>query len=475
MLRDRISQRLARSDRAPWIITWVVLTGAFAVSLTITILAVSRPAIARDLRTDAASLVWLISGPILATAMSGATAGRLGDLRGHRRVYLVGMVGAAVFALLSALASGAVSLIVFRVLGALIGAATTPSSMAIINLEFPPEKRSSALGYWSLVVAGGPVVGLVIGGPLVDAFGWRAIFVIQAPLLAVAAVVAWLVLPETERAPGTTFDVAGNLTLVISVTALLAGIDRGRPWGWSAPPVIALFVLSVASFGLFVRIESRAAAPLIPLHWFARRSFSIPIFVQFFAQFGYMGGFILAPKLLADVAGASASTSSWMMVPRPLTFAVAGAVSGYLVPRIGIRRYAIVGTGCIVASMAMIAGIARDPVIWVMLLAIALSGLGMGAAQPAIATSVANSVDDADLGVAGATQQLVSQLGTSIGMNLLDTIQVAAVPTAGVGGSFVRAYVVGAAITAGGMALGLLLPRPPGRGRTLGTPLPLDG
>ncbi|HMR97105.1 MAG TPA: MFS transporter, partial [Microthrixaceae bacterium] len=186
------------SDR-PWLVTWTVLFGAFWVSSTITILAVSRPEIAQDLGASVESLVWLISGPTIAVALTGTTAGKLGDLHGHRRVYLIGMVGATVFVALTALAWSGPSLIAFRVLGATIGAATGPSSLALINRMFTPERRSRALGFWSLVVAGGPVVGLVAGGPLVEAFGWRVIFAVQAPLLAVATVVAFVVLPETGR------------------------------------------------------------------------------------------------------------------------------------------------------------------------------------------------------------------------------------------------------------------------------------
>ena len=130
--------------RSPWLVTWVVLVGTFWVASTITILAVSRPLIADDLGASVESLVWLISGPTIAVALTGTTAGKLGDLHGHRRVYLVGLTGATVFVVLTALAWSGPSLIAFRVLGATIGAATGPSSLALINRMFPPERRSRA-------------------------------------------------------------------------------------------------------------------------------------------------------------------------------------------------------------------------------------------------------------------------------------------------------------------------------------------
>lgn len=443
------------SNRRAWLITWVVLGGAFCVSFTITILSVSRPAIAKDLDADPSLLVWLISGPTIAMALSSTMWGKLGDLYGHRRSYLIGMAGATAFALASAGAWDGGSLIAFRVLGALLGAASGPASMAMINLVFPPERRSGALGYWSLVVAGGPVIGLVAGGPLVDAFGWRMIFLLQTPLLLAAFVLAWRVLPRTPPRVGVPIDVPGQATLALSLLALLLGIDRGRPLGWTHPLVLGLFAVAVVSIVLFVVIERRSANPVVPLHYFSRRTFSLPIAIQFFTNFGYMGGFILAPKLLDEVRGLSAGQISLLLIPRPLIFAISGPLAGRVVPRVGVRAFAILGVACMSVSLGILAIVSHDPGTVFVVAAIAISGLGMGSAQPAIATSVANSVDAEDLGIAGATQQLASQVGSSIGMNLLDSIQVARVGPAGVAGSFGQAYAVGAAISAIGMGLAL--------------------
>ncbi|MFZ4519267.1 MAG: MFS transporter [Microthrixaceae bacterium] len=460
LLQRRVEHRARRSDRYPWIVTWVVLFGTFWVASTITILAVSRPTIAADLGTSVESLVWLISGPTIAVAITGTTAGKLGDLHGHRRVYLIGMMGATVFVVLSAVAWSGLSLIAFRVLGATIGAATGPTSLAIINRMFPAEERSRALGFWSLVVAGGPVVGLVVGGPMVDAFGWRAIFVLQAPLLLVATIVSWAVLPETERRRDVHFDVKGQLILSLALAGLLFGIDRAAAWGVTNPWVLASFALVPTALWWFVRVERRVEHPLIPLAWFRRRGFSVPVFVSFFIQFGYMGGFILTPKLLSEVRGLSAEAISLIMVPRPLTFAIAGPVAGWLATRVTARSTVVFGTVCLTFSMAVFALVAPDPGTAAVVLALTLSGVGIGAAQPRIAASVANSVDNADLGIAGATQQLVAQVGTTVGMNLLEAVEVASKGGSGLGTSFSIAYGVGAVVSGCGVVLALFLRDP---------------
>ncbi len=443
----------------PWVVTWTVLAGLFAVGINFTILAVSRPEIAEDLGVDASTLVWLISGPILANALFTATAGKIGDLRGHRRVYLAGMWGSVAFAVLSAVAWDSWSLVAFRVAGAIVGAASGPASLAMINLAFPPARRSTAMGYWSLVAAGGPVIGLVIGGPVVEAFGWRTIFIGQAPLLLIAALLAWRVLPETPRAKHADFDVAGNVALGVSLVALLGAVERGRSWGWGSAATITAFAVAAIAGAAFIVIERRVEHPLIPIRYFALRNFTVPIVLMFFAQLGYMGGFILAPRLLAEVSGEQPGHISNLLIPRPLAFALVGVAAGAITRVLGLRIVAVVGTAFVAGSLWILAATVSDLSTWVVVASIALSGLGMGLVQPAITASVANSVDNSDLGVAGATQQMSVQVETSLGMNLLDSAQAAWVATVGLASSYANAYYLGAAITAVGVIAALFLPR----------------
>lgn len=455
VLQRRAEGRARRSSRYAWIITATVLFGTFWVASTITILAVSRPQIAEDLGASVESLVWLISGPTIALALTGTTAGKLGDLHGHRRVFLAGMSISTVFVLCSALAWSGPSLIVFRVLAATAGAATGPSSLAIINGLFSREDRSKALGFWSLVVAGGPVLGLVIGGPLVETVGWRMIFWAQAPLLALSALLAWFLIPDTPRRRGVHFDVRGQAVLFVVLGWLLFAIDRGAAWGFLSPWVLGALGLSALSTWWFVRVEARQQHPLIPLAWFGRRGFAVPVFVSFFMQFGYMGGFTLTPKLLNEVRGLGADAISLMMIPRPLTFALAGPIAGMLAARISARAAIVAGMASLAISMALFAWISPDPVTWLVVTALTLSGIGVGASLPRLSASVANSVEDVDLGVAGATQQLMAQIGTTVGINLLETVQVAALGAAGVAGSYRVAYGVGAGVSVIGLVVAM--------------------
>src|SRR3954447_3465076 len=182
LFRHRIHHQLRTSDRYPWWVLVTVLAGLFATGFTITILAVSLGIVAKDLDTTATSLTWVVTGPLLGLALTMPLFGKLGDIWGHRRVYLLGFAGFTVGAALTAIAWSGPALIAIRILGSLPGAAIGPASMALIMAAFPEEDRVKVMGWWSVVGAGAPVIGLVAGGPIVEAIGWRWIFIAQVPL-----------------------------------------------------------------------------------------------------------------------------------------------------------------------------------------------------------------------------------------------------------------------------------------------------
>ncbi|MEQ1787301.1 MAG: MFS transporter, partial [Acidimicrobiales bacterium] len=265
MLRERVVEKMAGSPRYPWMVLAVALFGLFSVGFTITILSVSIPRIADELGSDTSTITWVVTGPLLAFAVLGPAMGKLGDIHGHRRIYGLSMACVCVFAALTALSWSAGALIAFRTLGAATGAAVGPASIAIINRLFPRERRVQAMGYWSMVGAGGPVIGVVAGGPIVETFGWRWIFIAQVPLTLAGLLLAMLVLPETERRERVAFDVKGAVVLAVGATSLLFAINRGPLWGWSDPAIITGFVVAPLAIVTFALIERRVAHPLLPL------------------------------------------------------------------------------------------------------------------------------------------------------------------------------------------------------------------
>jgi len=438
LLRDRLTERAQGSPRFRWWVLWTVLAGLFSVNVTFTILAVVLPQIADEFGTSESTMIWVVTGPMLAFGVVAPILGKTGDIFGHRRMYLIGLTGAMVCAALSAVAWSAGSLIAFRVLGSIQGGATGSSSMALIFSEFDRDDRVKAMGWWSLIGAGGPVIGLAIGGPIIDAFGWRWIFAAQVPLSFAALGLAAAVLKETEGHKVPKLDWGGAFTLGLGVSSLLFAFNRGPAWGWSDPRVVAGFVLAPLALAAFAAVERRAEQPLLPLDVLRRRNFSVPIAASTFGNFAYMGGFVLAPLLLTEVYGYNASRIGLFVAVRPLTFSLTAPVAGYLAVRWGERSAARAGMSAVVVSMVAFVLATEEPKPALVLAGLALSGLGLGCAQPSISSSVANAVDEDSLGIASAAQQLVTQVGVVSGIQLMSTIHDATA-------SFTKAYALGAA------------------------------
>ena len=465
LFRDRVVRRVAQSDNYRWWVLWTTLAGLFSVGFTITILTVSLPRIAADLHSDTATLTWIITGPLLAFGVVGPALGKAGDIWGQKRIYLLGLTGAIVYAALTAVAWNAASLITFRVLGAAEGAATGSASMALIMRAFPEGDRVKAMGFWSLVGAGAPVLGVVAGGPIVEHVSWRLIFVAQVPLTLAALVLAAVVLPETGRGERQSLDLSGALSLAASVTSLLFGLNRGPAWGWDHPGVVAAFVLSPLAMAVFIAIERRAQYPLMPLAWFARRNFSLPIAVQFFLNFAYMGSFILTPLFLKEAFGYGETRIGLLTIARPLSFSLSAPAAGYLAVRLGERTAAVTGALCVCASALAWQTVGPGSADVAIMAALALAGVGLGVALPSMAASVANAVEDNHLGIAGATQQLITQLGIVAGIQIAQTVQAARERDAGLVASYHQAYLLAGLVAALGLVAAVFVRRTPRAGR----------
>ena len=423
----------------------VLLSGAFTVSFAITLLVVVLDTVARDLNSTVSVVSWSITAPMLVFAVVGPAFGTLGDLLGHKRVFVAGLLGAGIFAGLAALAPNALSLIVLRTLSAACGSAIGPAGMAFTSRLFEPHERVRPLAMWSFVTAGAPVLGVVAGVPLVSSVGWRVIFLAQAPLCVLGALLAWWLLRDTERQSGAKFDIGGALTLGLGTALVLLGINRGGAWGWTSPAIIAALLVGAATLYAFVQIERRVAAPMVPPAWFRTRNIAFPVMSQSLANFGYMGAFMIVPQMLQLGAGLSLATVGWLIIARPLTFAIVAPIGANVTMRTGERFAGMFGSMTVFTSLVILSTVRVDTPLWLIAFGLALSGLGLGVASPAMTSLLANAVDDSQLGSASAMQQLVSQMGALMGATVMITVQEATVEQ-GILSSYANALVVGASV-----------------------------
>ena len=439
--RARVQARLSGSDRYPRWVLLTALTGMFATTFPVTLLAVSLPTIAEDFDASQTLVAWVISAPLLGSAVALPILGKLGDLYGHRRVFLTGFTISTVVTAATTLAWDPYSLIALRGLAVVVGAATIPSSMALINSVHAPQTRAKAMGWWSLVAAGSPAIGLVVGGPLIDAVGWRPMFGIQAVLSVVPVVAAYLVLRETPRRLDVGFDVLGAVTLAFGAGGFMFALNQAPERGLDGV-VVAALVIGAVGIASFVLVESRVAFPLLPLAFFRRRNFTASLLAALFSGAAYMGGFILAPLLLQSVFAFSVSTTSLVMLVRPLSFSITSPVGGSVATRIGERPVAMFGSLAIAIALALLGVSATSGLVFLVVFALVLQGIGNGTAQPTITATLSNSVDEADLGVAAAAQRMTFQVGSALGITVLTSLYGGTEEA----GDFLTAYLVGAGL-----------------------------
>jgi MFS family permease len=415
----------------------VVMLAVMTFGSLMTIVTVSLDLIADDIGSSRATLTWMITGLMLAMAVATPIAGKLGDIRGHRKLFLLGLTGGLITTLLSAAAWDDVSLITFRVLFGLTGAMMMPSGMALMMQAYSAERRATAMGWYQFAMTGAPTIGLVAGGPLIDIVGWRAIFVGFACVTLIALIFGYRVVRPTPRQADQPLDYLGAITLGGAVLAgllaltRLSGLIRDSSFSQAIADlgVLALLALCLIGALAFIRVERRSPAPMLKLEYFGRRNFTLPMVSAAMVQFAYMGGFVVTPALLGSVYGLELGIIAVILVPRPGVFSLASPVGGYLASRIGEKKPIVLGSILMIASMAAFAvaavidvsgGIATGLVL--VIIGLSLSGAASGLSQPSVAAMVAGSVDEADIGIANGMSQQVMFIGIVSGIQTMNVL-----------------------------------------------------
>lgn len=434
-------------DDGPWyegrrrrLLLITLVLGAAATSFPTTLLAASLDTIRKDFGTSTTVVAWVQVAPSLAFGLGMPLLGKLGDLYGHRRVYVYGLAVATLFAFLTVFAWDAYSLIAIRTIGQIAGSSTGPSGFAIIAASLPERDRAKSIGLLNTVGGLSPVVGVIVGGPLIDSVGWRALFLLQTVPCMVALVLAFRVAPETKRRTDVRFDLAGSLTLGLGAFSLLLAVNRVRALGIGHPLVVGCFVLWPVLWWAFVVIERRTPAPLMPLHYLRRRSFSVSSGTMVITQAAFIGSFVVAPVMVQRVFGWSVTATSLVQIPRPIAFSVGSSVAGRMHDRLSKVQLQSLGTGLFIGgSFVMVAGaMARSlPLIEAALIT---TGFGNGFLRTTLFAYVSRSVDRADIGIATGVANMVSQIGGAVGTTVMSVIVADSVTR----GAFARSFLAGA-------------------------------
>ncbi len=434
--------------RRRWLALGVIAIAQLMVVLDATIVNIALPVAQRDLGFTDDRRQWVVTAYSLAFGGLVLLGGRIGDLFGRRRIFILGLAGFAVSSVLGGLAPGFATLVMARALQGAFGALLAPAALSLLTTTFTdPRERGRAFGVFGAVAGSGGAVGLLLGGVLTEYTTWRWCLYVNVFFAAVAIVGAALLLPRSVTNARPRFDVPGILTITLGLVGVVYGFSNAEINGWGAPATVVSLALGAALVVAFVLIEQRVAHPLLPLRIVLDRDRGGAMLALGLAAIGMFGIFLFLTYYLELSLGYSALKTGFAFVAMPLSIIFSSnVIGGRLLPRVGPRPLIFAGGMLASIGLLLLTRTSLDSsYVTVVLPGLVVIGLGMGLIFSSAISTGTSGVQREDAGVASATVNTMQQIGGSIGTALLSTIYAGAVrrfTTSNAGTPDVAAYAV---------------------------------
>jgi MFS family permease len=450
--------------RADYRATFAVLAiAASAFSLLQSLVSPVLPLLETDLHTSQSTVTWVLTAYLLSASVCTPILGRIGDMYGKRRVLVLVLVLLAAGSILAAVASSITVMIVARAVQG-VGGGVIPLAFGIIRDEFPREKVAGAVGVIAALLAVGGGLGLVLAGPIVNGLDYHWLFWIPGAVVAVAAVVTQLLVPESPvRTPGR-ISWAAAVLLSGWLVALLLAVSQAPTWGWGSGSVIGLLVATVLLAGWWIWVEQRSTHPLIdlkmmriPAVW-TTNLVALLFGMGLYAIFAFLPEFLQTPSSAGYGFGASITESGLIVLPMSVTMFIFGSWSGWLSNRLGAKTVLIAGSVTSIPAFVIMA-FAHD-YIWQLSIAMLLLGAGFGLAFSAMSNIIVDAVPSQQTGVASGMNANIRTIGGSIGAAVMASIVTSGAAPDGLPSE--SGYTAGFTMLAGALVLaslaGLLIP-----------------
>jgi EmrB/QacA subfamily drug resistance transporter len=415
-----------QSDRRRWIALFVVCLGQLMIILDTTIVNVALPSIQGDLDFSQSSLTWVIDGYLITFGSLLLLAGRLGDLFGRKRIFLLGVAAFVAASILCGIAPTGTALVVARFLQGAAAALASAVIIAIIAVEFPePADRAKAMSLYTFVIAGGASLGLLLGGVLTEAISWHWIFFVNVPIGAATYVLGRALIAENEGlAAGERIDWLGSVLITGSSISLIYALIKIPEWGWTGERTLLLAGAAALLFAAFIALESRITNPIMPLRVLGLRSLVSANLVRGFLVTGAYSTFFLGALYFEHVRGMTPIQIGLAFLAMSVSLATMSAgLAARLVKRFGPKRTLVVGIAGPVLGLLLFSQVGQStPYFPAIFASFALLGLGFGAANPPLMMIAMEDVPAKDAGLASGTIQVSIQLSAAIGLAALGTI-----------------------------------------------------
>jgi len=381
---------------------WWTLAGAcfglFILMLDSTVVALALSSIRKDIGATAAGLQWMMNGYLLVITAFVVTGGRLGDMFGRKRLFLIGMALFALGSVVSATADDQLTLIAGRLAQGLGAAPLLPLSLAIVCHAFPADKQARALGIWAGISAVALGIGPLVGGALV-ALDWRLIFWINLPIALAGIAIVWRAAPEsTDPGSGTHIDVPGLVALALGLTAVVLGLIQAEDWSDGA--VVALIAIGVLLLYAFWRIEHRSAEPIVDFSLFRNGPYLGASAAAFALVGAYWTVMFFQPQYLQDVRGHSAALSGLLIMPVTVPMVFVSPFSGRLIARFGARALMTVGMALGTLGLAALTQIGPHSSYLLLLAGYLPFGIALGLVYAPMSTAAMAAMPAEKVGIA---------------------------------------------------------------------------
>lgn len=377
---------------------------------------IAFPAITGAFALDVTSIQWVVIGYVLTHASLLLGCGRLADIWGYGRLLTCGLLASAVAFVGCGLAPTFAWLLVARVAQGVAAAFVFGSAPALVTLAVPPEERGRALGIFQMSAAVGFAVGPLIGGILIDGFGWRAVYLFRVfPALLLAWVAAVKLPPFQPQHEGQRFDLFGALTLAASIAGLLLAVNRSRTMGWTSPPMVILVLLSSACFVAFVVTETRVRTPVVNLRLLRRSAFVIANLLTVIANCARFAIGLLAPYYVIDVLQYPATIGGGLMLVAAMMTTLASPVAGKLSDRFGTAGLSSLGLAVEGVGLWMVSRLNAQADYLSVTVGLGVVGLGLGVFQAPNMSYVMGAIPRNQQGVAGSINHMMRTLGVVFG------------------------------------------------------------
>lgn len=456
-----------QNDSRKWWVLLTVGTGTFMSALDASIVNTILPVLRTDLSSNVATIQWVVTVYLLTVSGLLLPLGRLGDLRGHKRTYITGMVLFAISSAFCGQAGTPGQLIAARGLQALGGAMLFASSPAILTSHFPARQRGQALGIQAMMTYLGLTLGPSVGGWIAGTMGWRVVFYLNIPVC-IAALALCLAYVPTSIPAGRAepFDPPGAGLFMSGLVMLLLGLNRGHDWGWGSLGVVGLLAGSAALLTGFLLWQRRAAHPMLDLTLFQSRLFSLCVISALMNYAAIYSITFLLPFYLIDGRGMGPERAGLILSIQPVIMAAAAPISGTLSDRLGPRQLSTLGMAILVIGMTVLACLDAASSMTLVGVGLGLTGLGTGIFIAPNNSAMMGAAPPHRQGIAAGVLATSRNVGMVLGVGLAGAIYTTVLAHAAEGALFagVRAgLLAGAAVAAVGCVTAAMRAEP-GRG-----------